>query len=88
MPDIQPNWTYFPFMPTIQNAVGGILAVIIILMIAAFAIAGLILAIGKISDSRELSNKTTGILITILVMTAIVGAASAIIGWASGALVW
>ncbi len=88
MPDIPINWNYFPFMPQIQNAAGGVLAVVLVICVIALAIGGLVLAISKLSGSNGMSEKTVSILLWILGVAAVVGAAVGLVGWASGLLVW
>ncbi len=88
MPDIPINWDYFPFMPQVQNAAGGVLAVVLVLCVIILAIGGLVLLISKLSGSNGMSQATVGILLWVLGIAAVVGAAVGLIGWASGLLVW
>lgn len=88
MPDIPINWNYFPFMPQVQNAAGGVMALVLVLCVIALVIGGLILGISKVAGSNGMNEKTVGILLWILGIAAVVGAAVSLIGWASGLLVW
>lgn len=88
MPDIPINWNYFPFMPQIQNAAGGVMALVLVLCVIAVLIGGLVLAISKISGSNGMSDRTIGIILWILGIAAIAGASVGLVGWASGLLVW
>ena len=88
MPDIPINWNYFPFMPQVQNAAGGVMALVLVLCVIALVIGGLILGISKVAGSNGMNEKTVGILLWILGIAAVVGAAVSLVGWASGLLVW
>lgn len=88
MPEIKPDFKFFPFMPTIQNAAGGTLAVVFILAVIAIGVGGAVLMFAKISDSSRMSEKTIGIIVWIVVIAAIVGVAAPLVGWAIGALAW
>lgn len=88
MPEIPINWSYFPFMPQVQNLAGGVMAVVLIVCVIALVVGGLVLLAGKLSSSNAMSQATVGILFWVLGVAAVVGAATALISWASGALVW
>ncbi|GAB4097652.1 hypothetical protein GCM10028787_31270 [Brachybacterium horti] len=88
MPDIPINWSYFPFMPQIQNLLGGVLAVALLLCVLAFVAAAVVLGFAKISGSQAMSQSTVSALFVVLGVAAGVGVAAGLVGWASGALVW
>lgn len=88
MPSIKPDYDFFPFMDKIQNAVGGVLGLVFVLAVGAFAIGGIVIIVAKVSDSNRMSDKSIGILAWIVGIAALVGIAAPIIGFATGALEW
>lgn len=88
MPDIPINWNYFPFMPQVQNAAGGVMAIVLVICVIILAVGGLVLLISKLSGSNGMSQATVGILLWVLGIAAVVGAAVGLVGWASGLLAW
>lgn len=88
MPPIPIDWDYFPFMPKVQGLVGGAMALVLILCVLAFIIAGVVLAFAKLSSSNAMTQATVSMLFWVLGVAAAVGASVALVGWASGLLVW
>ncbi len=83
-PGVKVNWTFFPFMSTLKNATGGVLAVVLVLAVLAMIVSGLVLAWAKISGSGRVSDKGASVLLWVLVGAAIVASASPIIAWVTG----
>lgn len=86
--DIKVDWNYFPFMPTITSAAGGVMAIGMALCLIAFVVAAIFLVFAKASHNERMSEKVVSALIWVLVGAGILGAAVSLVAWASGALVW
>lgn len=80
-PGITPNDSYFPFMDELKNMAGGIISIVIVVAVIAFVGGAVILMVGKLSNSSDLSRKSTTILVVICALAALVGSASALIGF-------
>ncbi|WCA42319.1 hypothetical protein [Actinomyces oris] len=82
-PGIIPNWTFFPWMPTLKNAVGGWQATALMYLVAALIISAAVFAAGHWWDhGRSTMAGKIGI-VTCLIAAAVVGASSHAIGWAA-----
>lgn len=83
-PNVTFDWDFFPFMDKLQEAVGGTLAVLLVIDVAVLAIAGIVWGIGKIAGSRGM-QQASGIGIVIAIgVAAVIGAASAMVHWGAG----
>lgn len=82
-PGIVPNWDFFPWMPTLKNAVGGWQATALMYLVAALIVSAAVFAAGHWWDhGRSTMAGKAGIVIC-LIAAAVVGASSHAVAWAA-----
>ncbi|CAM3582940.1 Integral membrane protein [Occultella aeris] len=80
-PDVTFDWDFFPFMDTLREAVGGVLAVVLVIDVAVLVLCAIAWAAGRIAGSRGIQQASAiGMLIAVGV-AAIIGGANALVRW-------
>lgn|SRR5690606_30330853 len=83
-PNVTPNWTFFPFMDWLRNAVGGGVAVVLIILVLVAVGGALVWAISKFSGAQRMQGVSGAVTVVAFGAAVLVGSASAIITWAAG----
>lgn len=83
-PAVAPNWTFFPFMSWLRNAVGGGVAVVLILLVLVAVAGALTWAGSKFSGAQRMQSVSGTVTIVAFGAAILVGSASAIVKWAAG----
>ena len=80
-PGVTFDWDFFPWMTTLREAVGGVMAITLVLAVALLVIGAIVWGAGRAMGSKGMQQASaTGMLI--------VGGAAIIIGAANGAINW
>lgn len=82
-PGIKVNWAFFPFMAALKDAVGGVLAVAIVLCVVLLIAFAVTWGAGKLGGSRGAQSVGAGGFIAVAIVSVLVGAASGIVAWAT-----
>src|SRR5690625_1484774 len=80
-PDVSFDWDFFPFMDQLRDAVGGVLAAVLVIDVAVLVLRAIAWGSGRIAGSRGVQQASAiGMLIAIAV-AAVIGGANALVRW-------
>ena len=83
-PGVSTNWGFFPFMPTLKEFSGGIIAGALVLCVVAIIGSVVMLAFGKSMKSQSMSSVSSGALLWTIFASVIIGSSSGLVAWAAG----
>lgn len=83
-PNVTPNWTFFPFMGWLQNAVGGVIATVLVILIVVAVVGALVWAISKMGGAQRAQGVSGIVTVVAFAAAVLVGSAAAIVTWSSG----
>lgn len=83
-PGVRPNWTFFPFITWLQSAVGGVVATILVILVAVAVIGAVVWAGSKLSGAQRMQGVSGTVALYAFAAAVVVGSASAIVRWAAG----
>lgn len=82
-PGVTINFDYWPFAAELQNAVGGLAGIALILLVAAVVISGVAWAISRAAGAGKMQTVTGAAFLIAALAAVIIGSASGAIGWFS-----
>ncbi|HEY0188159.1 MAG TPA: hypothetical protein VGC67_11780 [Cellulomonas sp.] len=81
--DVEVNYTFFPFVSAMRDAVGGTMGLVLILLVAVIVLGALAWGASKLMGSGRGQSISGVVVIVAVVAAVIVGAAGGIVDWAS-----
>lgn len=82
-PGVGFDWAFFPFMGTLREAVGGVLAVTLVVSVALLVLGALVWAAGRLMGSQGMQRASAAGMLVVVVAAIVIGGANAIVGWGS-----
>lgn len=80
-PDVSFDWDFFPFMDQLRDAVGGVLAVVLVIDVAVLVLSAIAWGIGRIAGSRGVQQASAIGMLIALAVAAVIGGANALVRW-------
>lgn len=80
-PNVSVNFTYWPFLAELQRAVGGGIAIGLIVLVALTVLAAITFVISRISGAGKVQGVSAGVFLVCALGAVIMGSASGAIGW-------
>lgn len=83
-PGVGFDWDFFPFIETLRQAVGGVMAITLIVSVALLVIGAIVWAAGRAMGSQGMQKASAVGMLIVLVAAIVIGGSNAMIGWGSG----
>lgn len=82
-PGVSFDWDFFPFMDTLRQAVGGVMAITLVVAVVLLVIAAIVWGAGRAMGSKGMQQASAVGMIIVVAVAIVIGGSNAIIGWAS-----
>ncbi|NKX94258.1 hypothetical protein HF995_13430 [Sanguibacter hominis ATCC BAA-789] len=80
-PGVKVNWSFFPFMKTLKDAAGGLIAVGLVIGVIGIVIGAIMLMMAKSTKSTRMSDASATVLLWVIGTSAVIASASGLIMW-------
>ncbi len=81
--DVDVNYTFFPFVSALRDAVGGAMGLVLILLVGVIVLGALAWGASKFAGAGRAQTVSGVVVVIATVAAVIVGAAGGIVDWAS-----
>ena len=82
-PGVDFDWTFFPFLDTLRQMVGGFMAITLIVTVVLLVAGAIVWAAGRVTGSQGMQKGSAMGMGIVLLAAIVIGSANALIGWVS-----